>query len=266
MKNQLQVFENAEFGKIRTLEIDGAPWFVGKDVADALAYKNGSRDINRHVDAEDRQNYRNGTFEISPRGVKIINESGLYSLILSSKLPSAKKFKRWITGTVIPSIRKHGAYITDGVLDEALDNQDFAFDLFRKLQAERDKTTVLETALDELAAELMPKAAYCDIVLQSKNTVPVSLIAKDYGMTAAGFNQMLHDLRIQYKLGDTWLLYQNYAGKGYTRTRTYFINETTSNMHTYWTQAGRLFLYETLKEYGILPMLESGHLAAGEAR
>ena len=261
MKNQLQVFENAEFGKIRTLEIDGVTWFVGKDVALALGYERGAKAVQDHVEVEDKDAVPIQDSIGRQQKTPIINESGLYSLILSSKLPAAKKFKRWITTDVIPSIRKHGAYITDDVLDEALDDEDFAFDLLRKLQAERDKTNLLETVLGELAAELLPKAAYYDIVLQSKNTVPVSLIAKDYGMSASSFNRLLHDLGIQYKLGDTWLLYQTHAGKGYTKTRTYFINETTSNQHTYWTQAGRLFLYETLKEYGILPMLESGNLA-----
>lgn len=107
--NQLQIFSNPEFGQVRMIEVDGEPYFVGKDVADILGYQNGSRDINRHVDEEDRQNYQNGTFE-SPRGVTIINESGLYSLILSSKLPTAKKFKRWVTSEILPSIRKTGSY------------------------------------------------------------------------------------------------------------------------------------------------------------
>ena len=120
MNNQLQIFENEEFGKVRVLELDGQPWFVGKDVTDILGYGNGSRDINRHVDAEDRRNYRNGTSEINNRGITIINESGLYALILSSKLPSAKRFKRWVTSEVLPTIRKHGAYMRihkDGRLD-----------------------------------------------------------------------------------------------------------------------------------------------------
>ena len=106
---ELQIFNNPEFGEIRTTVIDGEPWFVGKDVADILGYQNGSRDINRHVEEEDRQNYQNGTFE-SPRGMTIINESGLYSLVLSSKLPTAKKFKRWVTSEVLPTIRKTGSY------------------------------------------------------------------------------------------------------------------------------------------------------------
>lgn len=108
-----------EFGNLRTLTIDGEPWFVGKDVAEALGYQNGSRDINRHVAEEDRQNYRNGTFE-SNRGMTIINESGLYSLILSSKLESAKTFKHWVTAEVLPTIRKTGGYINQDRADDVL--------------------------------------------------------------------------------------------------------------------------------------------------
>lgn len=111
--SEIQIYSNPAFGQIRTVSIDNEPWFVGKDVTDILGYQNGSRDINRHVDEDDRRNYQNGTSDINNRGVIIINESGLYSLILSSKLPNAKEFKRWVTSEVLPSIRKHGAYLTD---------------------------------------------------------------------------------------------------------------------------------------------------------
>lgn len=109
--NEVQLF-NFENHEVRSLVINDEPWFVGKDVAEVLGYQNGSRDINRHVDEEDRQNYQNGTFD-SPRGMTIINESGLYSLVLSSKLPSAKKFKRWVTSEVLPALRKTGQYQVD---------------------------------------------------------------------------------------------------------------------------------------------------------
>lgn len=108
----LKIFKNEEFGEVRTIIVNNDPWFVGKDIADALGYKNGSRDINRHVSEDDRQNYQNGTFE-SPRGMTIINESGLYALILGSKLESAKRFKHWITSEVLPAIRKTGGYVNN---------------------------------------------------------------------------------------------------------------------------------------------------------
>jgi prophage antirepressor-like protein len=107
--NNLQTFAHNELGQVRTVKQGGEPWFVAKDVCEILGYANGSRDVNRHVDIEDRQNYQNGTF--GNRGVTIINESGLYALVLSSKLPQAKRFKKWVTSEVLPSIRKDGGYI-----------------------------------------------------------------------------------------------------------------------------------------------------------
>lgn len=252
MKNQLQVFENENFGKIRVVEIDGMPWFAGKDVTSILGYGNGSRDINRHVDSEDRQNYRNGTSEINNRGITVINESGLYSLILSSKLPKAKEFKRWVTSEILPSIRKHGAYVTDEVLEAAIKSQDFAFDLFQKLLTEKGRNIALQSKVNSLA----PKAQYCDVILQCKNTVPVSIIAKDYGYSAVAFNRLLHNLRIQYKMSGTWILYQGFAGEGYTQSRTYYTADGVAVTHTHWTQKGRMFLYNALRREGILPMIE----------
>ena len=133
MDNNIKVFENSEFGKVRTVILNDEPWFIGKDVTDILGYQNGSRDINRHVDEDDRQNYQNGTFE-SNRGMTIINESGLYSLILSSKLESAKAFKHWVTSEVLPTIRKTGGYINQGQEDLFIDTsctyQSFAVFLY----------------------------------------------------------------------------------------------------------------------------------------
>jgi prophage antirepressor-like protein len=250
MNTNLQNFRHDEFGSIRVIEIDGQPWFVGRDVADALGYTNGSRDINRHVDAEDRQNYRNGTSEINNRGITIINESGLYALILSSKLATAKKFKRWVTGEVLPSIRRHGAYITGDMLDSALGDPDLALELFRKLRAEQGRTDALMDRVEALA----PKARYCDAILRCKNAVPVTLIAKDYGMSATAFNRLLHSMGIQHRVGATWVLYQKYAGNGYTKSNTYYIPSGIGVIYTCWTQKGRLFLYDKLACYGIYPV------------
>ena len=108
MDNNIKVFENSEFGKVRTVILNDEPWFVGKDVATALGYADSFGALKKHVDTEDKQNCQNDSFE-SPRGMTVINESGVYSLIISSKLSTAKKFKRWVTSEVLPSIRKHGA-------------------------------------------------------------------------------------------------------------------------------------------------------------
>lgn len=202
---------------------------------------------------------------VTPGGrqtVVVINESGLYSLIMSSKLPSAKRFKRWVTSEVLPSIRKHGAYINDEILAEAIKSQDFAFELFRKLQSEKGKNE----ALTDYVTELRPKARYCDLILQCKNAVQVTLIARDYGMTAVAFNRLLHDLGIQFRIGPTWVLYKRHADQGYTKSKTYCTPSGMGVIHTQWTQKGRLFLYEALAAAGIFPLMESFEAAGfGEA-
>jgi len=257
MKIQVQVFQNQEFGRIRAVEIDGLPWFVGRDVTDILGYENGSRDINRHVDKEDRLNYRNGTLEKSNRGITVINESGLYSLVISSKLPTAKAFTRWITSEVLPSIRKHGAYITDDTLRRMREDNSFTDDLINRLSEEKAKNTALLGKVEGLA----PKAQYYDLILQCKNAVQTSIIAKDYGMSCTAFNKLLHGFRVQYRIGDTWLLYREHDDKGYTLTRTYYVTSYYSKIHTYWTQRGRWFLYNLLRMYGILPTAEKPGVA-----
>ena len=136
MSKEIQIFKNEEFGQVRTVLIENEPWFVRKDVTEILGYQNGSRDINRHVDEEDRQNYQNGTLE-SNRGLTIINESGLYSLILSSKLPNAKKFKRWVTSEVLPSIRKHEVYMTDNMLEKTIADPDYMIGILTALKEEK---------------------------------------------------------------------------------------------------------------------------------
>ena len=191
MDNNIKVFENSEFGKVRTVILNDEPWFIGKDVTDILGYQNGSRDINRHVDEDDRQNYQNGTFE-SNRGMAIINESGLYSLILSSKLPTAKKFKRWVTSEVLPSIRKHGAYMTEDTIKTVIAEPDFIIKLATELKKEQEQNKQLtETCSQQqqVIGELKPKADYVDKILKSDSLVTITQIAKDYGMSGQGMNK-----------------------------------------------------------------------------
>lgn len=161
--NELQVFKNKEFGQVRTLVIDNEPWFVGKDVAENLGYRNSSRDINRHVAEEDRQNYQNGTFE-SPRGMTVINESGLYSLIFGSKLESAQKFKRWVTSEVLPALRKTGQY-------QVLSGQE----LMAKALIEAQSVLA---AKDKEIEEMKPKVVFADAVATSHTSILVGELAK----------------------------------------------------------------------------------------
>ena len=172
--DNLQIFDSPEFGQIRTIQQNGEPWFVGKDVANILGYQNGSRDVNRHVDEDDRQNYQNGTFE-SNRGLTIINESGLYSLILSSKMPKAKEFKRWVTSEVIPAIRKTGGYIagSENMTDAELMAK--AVLVAQSTIQQRDQR-IKELENDVAAAK--PKVLFADAVSASDSTILIGDLAK----------------------------------------------------------------------------------------
>lgn len=256
--NEMQIFKNPEFGSVRTLEIDGDPWFVGRDVAEILGYSNPPKSIRDHVSEEDKT--VNESFTVNGTQGVLINESGLYSLILSSKLPKAKEFKRWVTSEVLPAIRRHGVY----AVDEVLNDPDMLIAALTELKAERAKTESLKQTVaiqNQQISEMQPKASYYDVVLNCKDLVSVSVIAKDYGWSAKRMNQYLNEKGVQYRQGDKiWLLYQKYAERGYTNTKTQVFPRSDgtlhTSVHTYWTQAGRLFIYDLLKADGILPTME----------
>lgn len=170
---ELKIFSNNEFGNIRTMMINNEPYFVGKDVADILGYQNGSRDINRHVSEEDRQKIM--VFDGNQdKETIVINESGLYSLIISSKLPNAKKFKHWVTAEVLPSIRKHGAYMTENTIQRALESPDFLIELATKLKTEQEQRKRLE----EENNKMKPKALFAESVQASHTTILIGELAK----------------------------------------------------------------------------------------
>lgn len=255
---ELQVFNNAEFGSVRTLAINGEPYFVGRDVAEILGYSNTRDALAKRVDAEDKGVAKCDTLG-GTQELVVINESGLYSLILSSKLPNAKRFKHWVTSEVLPSIRKHGVY----AIDELLANPDTLISALQELKAEREKTKALmETVAvqNQQIVEMKPKASYYDVVLNCKDLVAISVIAKDYGWSAKKMNKYLHKKGVQFKQGAIWLLYQDYAELGYTSTKTHSYNGNDGTIHTkphtYWTQKGRLFIYDLLKSDGIVPLIE----------
>lgn len=256
--NRLTNFD-FEGAQIRTLTIDEAPYFVGKDVATVLGYERPAKAIQDHVDDEDKDAVpiqdSIGRMQKTP----VINESGMYSLILGSKLPSAKRFKRWVTSEVLPAIRKHGAY----AVDQLLDDPDLAIKAFTALKEEREKRQNLELAnmiQQQQIAELTPKATYYDLCLNCKDLLSITQIAKDYGKSAKWMNDLLHKKGIQFKQSGTWLLYQKYAQKGLTQSKTPTYTgsdgEIHTRLHTYWTQKGRIFIYDLLKADGILPTIE----------
>ncbi len=259
MNTNLQTW-NYESSEVRTIQKNGEPWWVLADVCKVLDLSNPSKVADR-LEPDEKAN-----FELGLRGgaTNCINESGLYAVILRSDKPKAKPFRRWVTNEVLPSIRKHGAYMTDQTLERALTSPDFLIELATQLKAEQAQRKQLETTVavqNQQIAELQPKASYYDVVLNCKDLISIGKIAKDYGWSAQKLNEYLHQHGVQYKQGKTWLLYQKYAGMGYTSTKTHTYHgddgrEHAAEPHTYWTQKGRLFIYDLLKSDGVYPLIE----------
>lgn len=255
---ELTLFNHEKFGNIRAMTKDGEPWFVGKDIANVLGYVNPTKAIKAHVDDEDKVVSILDT-SFGEKETYFINESGMYSLVLGSKLPEAKSFKRWVTAEVLPSIRKHGIYGTKEWLIDTINHPEKALETIQELYKEINEREKIIAVKNQQLSEAKPKVDYYDTILSCKDAINVSVIAKDYGMTAKDFNLKLHELGVQFYLGKTWLLYSKYQDCGYTKTET-FVKDTeagtVSNIHTKWTQKGRCFLYNLLKENDIVPIVE----------
>lgn len=252
--NELQNF-NFEGNEVRTVLINDEPYFVGKDVATAIGYRNTKDAINKHVKSKYRRESRFAT----PSGTQtmtVISEPGIYQLAGQSKLPTAEPFQDWIYEEVLPSIRKHGAYLTDEKIEEALLNPDTIINLATQLKNEREGRLIAE----QQVKEFQPKVSYYDKVLSNDALMTISLIAKDYGMSGAGMNKLLHELGVQYRQGGTWLLYAKYQRTGWTHSETKMVPRKDGTekavLNTKWTQKGRLGLYELLKDNGYLPLIE----------
>lgn len=270
MENNVQIFNNEEFGKVRIVNINGEPWFVGKDVAESLGYSNTRKALADHVDEDDRTDGVTIRDSIGrDQTPVIINESGVYSLVFGSKLEGAKRFKHWVTSEVLPTIRKTGGYVNnDELFIETYFSQveESTKAMLRATLATvrevNEKNRQLERTVgvqSQQIAELQPKATYYDVVLQCEDLISITAIAKDYGKSARWMNNYLHEKGVQYRQGDIWLLYQTYAERGYTSTKTFKYEDGGENhvkVHTYWTQKGRLFIYELMKSDGHLPIIE----------
>ncbi|MEE6674806.1 phage antirepressor [Pediococcus acidilactici] len=252
--NELQNF-NFEGNEVRTVLINDEPYFVGKDVAAAIGYQNTRKAIKDHV----KRKYMREERIVTPSGTQtmaVISEPGIYQLAGQSKLPTAEPFQDWIYEEVLPSIRKHGAYMTDEKIEEALLNPDTIINLATQLKNEREGRLIAE----QQVKEFQPKVSYYDKVLSNDALMPISLIAKDYGMSGAGMNKLLHELGVQYRQGGTWLLYAKYQRTGWTHSETTMVSRKDGTekavLNTKWTQKGRLGLYELLKDNGYLPLIE----------
>jgi prophage antirepressor-like protein len=274
MKNEIKVFD-FENSQIRTVVINNEPWFIGKDVCVYFGDTNHKRSLSR-IDDNDKQivpiQTNGGT-----QNLIVVNESGLYSLLfamqpqkanhtkgesdaypleIQGRIDKLRKFKRWVTSEVLPTLRKTGGYInnTQLFIDTYFSDVDDA------------QKSLIANCMNQISEKqkqinlMQPKYDYCNEILTTENVVPITVIAKDYGMSATKLNQLLKDLDVQYKVGGVWVLKKKYANKGYTATKTGTPeNGGYSYTHTYWTQAGRFFIYNLLKEHGIVPLVEQNN-------
>ncbi|MCO6345058.1 phage antirepressor KilAC domain-containing protein [Staphylococcus epidermidis] len=252
----LQVF-NFEELPVRKIEVNGEPYFLGKDVAEILGYTRTDNAIRNHVDNEDKL-----THQLSASGQKrnmvIVNESGLYSLIFDAAKQSkneeirkkAKRFKRWVTEDVLPSIRKHGVYATDDVIENTLNNPDYIINVLTEYKKEKEQKLLLQQEI----GELKPKADYVDEILKSTGTLATTQIAADYGISAQKLNKLLHEARLQRKVNKQWVLYSEHMGKSYTESDTIPIVRSDGRedtvLQTRWTQKGRLKIHEIMTDFG----------------
>lgn len=260
-----KIFSYRDF-QVRTTIVEGEPWFVAKDVCAILQIRN-NRDALARLDADERGVVLTDTLG-GKQSLQAVNEYGLYSLVLGSRKPEARDFKRWITHDVIPSIRKHGGYLTPEKVEEALLNPDTIIRLATELKRERaeKERLKLETARQaEVIEEQAERLTYLDEILRSKDTLNITQIAADYGMTARSLNRILRDAGIQKRSGGQWILCAKYLRKGLTKSVTHSITledgGTKTVMHTRWTQAGRLLIHQTLTELGIKANQDIGLVA-----
>lgn len=254
----MQIFAFEETEEIRTLLINDEPYFVANDIAKVLGYKNPSDATNKHCK---RSLKRWGSDSLGRRQeFKVIPESDMYRLIIKSNLPEAEKFENWVMEEVLPTIRKHGMYAAQDLLD----NPDLLIQVATRLKEEQDKRLELEQEkilLESTIAEYEPKINYLDLILSSEDTVTVSQIAQDYGMTPNKLNKLLNQFKVQYKVNKQWILTKKYKGQGFVKSKTFDVPKkdggTKVVMDTRWTQKGRVMLYDLLKSEGYLPEMDS---------
>ena len=240
--NKMMTFRNLEFGAIRTISSEqGEPMFCGKDVAEALGYKKPENAVAKHVDTEDKTTTLiQGSGSNYKTQAIFINESGLYALILSSKLESAKRFKRWVTSEVLPAIRKQGGYLIAKKGESDKDVMKRAMEIVKTTLAKRE----------EQIAKLKPRAEYADSVLDSINCITTTQLAKELGMSAQELNRRLCEMRIQYWQSGQYMLYAEFARQGFakSRTRRHVCKHgiVITEMYLVWTKRGRNFIHQLL--------------------
>ena len=262
MNNQITIFNNPQFGDIRTAGTAEQPLFCLSDVCKALGLTQG------HV----RERLDDGGVSTEPitdnlgriQSANFVNEDGLYDVILDSRKPEAKVFRKWVTSEVLPTIRKTGGYIvTNGAMSDAEIMAKAVLVAQSTIEARNTRIKQLELENEKqkaLVAQMQKGNDYLNTILQSKGTLATTQVAADYGMSAIAFNKKLNEMHIQHKVNGQWILYSEFMGKGYVFSRTISFyhrdGRADTRLCTEWTQRGRLFLYDALKEIGVLPLVE----------
>jgi prophage antirepressor-like protein len=254
--NAVQVFQNSKFGEVRVTTTEtGEPMFAGVDVARALGYENPNKAVVDHCKSGNiTKQYTPHPNGIGGVYIMYIRENDVYRLIMRSKLPSAEKFQDWVCEEVLPTIRKHGAYMSPDIVEQALLNPDTLIQLANTIKEERRQKEILQLQTQkqkEVIKEMVPKVEYHDEVLQTQNVFPITVIAKELGMSGQALNNRLNMMRIIYKMGATWVLYHKYQNLGLTKTKTVTYTDqdgqTKTAINTYWTQKGRSFIHDQIK-------------------
>lgn len=254
MKSEIKIFENEKFGNVRVAGTSEEPLFCLADVCQVL-------DLTPSKVAQRLDEGVLSKYPLETGGgiqqVNFVNEDGLYDTILDSRKPEAKQFRKWITSEVLPSIRKNGGYISNQ--EQLTPEQIVANALIVAQNIINNQNKQIEEMSVKMS-ELEKKSDYLDLILESKETVTVTQIGQDYGLSAKAFNKVLANLGIQHKVNGQWILYAKYLGEGYVHSKT--VSITRSNgmkdtvMNTEWKQKGRIFLYNLLKDNGYLPLIE----------
>lgn len=262
MSPDLNLYAHPDFGNLRTI-VDGETIYIcARDAATALGYQDPTNAIKLHCKGVAKYHPLE-----TPGGIqqaRFITEGDLYRLIASSKLPAAQQFESWVFDEVLPSIRRHGLYATDRLIEEIRTNPHAIMAMLQAYIEEKERSEKLladNYQQAQLLLEARPKVTYYDMVLQSESLLTTTEIAKDYGMSARKLNQLLHELGVQFKQSGRWFLYADHADADYARSKTFVVDEETGKTatHLYWTQKGRLFIYDLLKhERGLLPLIERG--------
>lgn len=247
---KVQVFQNAQFGNLEILTIENKEWFPAIQVAEILGYSNPRKAIRDHT-KEHGVTIRSVIDSLGRKqNKKFINEGNLYRLITRSKLPQADEFEEWVFEDVLPTIRKHGIYATDNVIEQTLRDPDYIINVLTEYKKEKDNNLILRQQI----GELKPKADYVDEILKSPGTMTITQIAADYGLSVQKLNKLLHQARLQRRVGKQWVLYAEHMNKGYTKSHTIEIvrsdGRPDTQPQTRWTQKGRLKIHEIMTDFG----------------